>query len=360
MMAETDPPKRLQQTHTALMEPLPETRKTKTGLLLAEAEETMEQMCCLEDSALPALVSAAEYAASDDSMIRHEHTRTSVTPLRSDPAALPQPQEGRRRSPRERPKPVQRFDHAAEQAREKAATTKQLLKKKQKQKKTAACCRAWRPRVVSPCTCCPPSEGEEEYGEDEIFRVDCLVRKKKTHGSWLWLVKWNGYSSKDNTWEPEENLSQDLIEDFAKRTPLLCRFCERKCVCAAGRKSHEKAHQALELNPGAKSRRLKAGRGGAKGEGGESRKAPVAHGRLAEAASNVVQLRDKFTEITPQGCKTKRIVSGRAARDEELVGQVLVLLGSSNADGSGMSVDVRGGSGEEDLDGDESSASLEL
>ena len=70
-----------------------------------------------------------------------------------------------------------------------------------------------------------------------------------------------------------------------------------------------------------------------------------------------VQLRDKFTEITPQGCKAKRIVSGR---DEELVGQVPVLLGSSNADGSGMSVDVRGGSGEEDLDGDESSASLDF
>jgi hypothetical protein len=73
----------------------------------------------------------------------------------------------------------------------------------------------------------------------------------------------------------------------------------------------------MRIHPGAKSRRLKAKRGGAKGEGGESRKAPVAHGRLAEAASNVVQLRDKFTEISPQpGCKTKRTVSGRAARDK--------------------------------------------
>ena len=133
------------------------------------------------------------------------------------------PQEGRRQSPRERPKPVQRFDHAAEQAREKAATTNQLLKNKQKQKKTAACCRAGRPCAASPCTRCRPSEGEEEYGGDDIFEVDCLVRKKKAHDSWLWLVKWNGYSSKDNTWEPEENLSQDLIEDFAKRTSLVCR-----------------------------------------------------------------------------------------------------------------------------------------
>ena len=71
------------------------------------------------------------------------------------------PQEGRRQSPRERPKPVQRFDHAAEQAREKAATTNQLLKNKQKQKKTVACCRAGRPCATSPCTRCRPSEGEE-------------------------------------------------------------------------------------------------------------------------------------------------------------------------------------------------------
>ena len=66
MMPATDPPQRLQlqQTHTALMQPLPETHETKTGLLWAEAEETMEKMCCVEESALPAVVSAAEYAVN--------------------------------------------------------------------------------------------------------------------------------------------------------------------------------------------------------------------------------------------------------------------------------------------------------
>lgn len=66
MMPATDPPQRLQlqQTHTALMQPLPETHETKTGLLWAEAEETMEKMCCVEESALPAVVSAAEYAGN--------------------------------------------------------------------------------------------------------------------------------------------------------------------------------------------------------------------------------------------------------------------------------------------------------
>ena len=87
------------------------------------------------------------------------------------------------------PKPVQRFDQAAEQAREKAATTKQLLKKKQKLKKTTACCRAGRPRVASPCTRCRPSEGEEDYGEDEIFGVEWSAlsqRRRQTAAGCGW------------------------------------------------------------------------------------------------------------------------------------------------------------------------------
>ena len=66
MKAETDPPQRLQQqqTHTALMQPLHEAHETKTGLLWAEAEETMEKTCCVEEFALPAVVSATEYADS--------------------------------------------------------------------------------------------------------------------------------------------------------------------------------------------------------------------------------------------------------------------------------------------------------
>lgn len=252
------------------------------------------------------------------------------------------------------------FDHAAEQARGKAAKRQQLLQNKRQKQKTARRC-AGCLRVAGPCKRCRPSAGEEEHVEDEIFDVEYLVRKKKANGSCLWLVKWQGYPFGANTWEPEENLSNDLLEDFAKRTSRVCRFCTKTFVNAAGRKSHEKAHQALELNPIAKMRRLKAGRSGAEEEGGKSKKAPVADGRCAEAASKVMQFRNEFPEISAHlGRKMRCAVSGRAAKDKELFGQVLVLLGSSNAEGSGKSVDVCRVPGEGELDGDESSASLEL
>ena len=145
-----------------------------------------------------------------------------------------------------------------------------------------------------------------------------------------------------------EQMGHGTKEEAAEVTnSLVCRFCKKTFVSAVGRKSHEKAHQALELNPGARSRRLMARRVGADEEGGESKKAPVTDGGLAEAASNLVLLWDKFEENSAQlGCKTRRAVSGKAARDKELVGQVLAFLGTSHAEGSGVSVEVRGVSGE--------------
>ena len=43
------------------------------------------------------------------------------------------------------------------------------------------------------------------------------IRKKSydLNGKIHYLIKWNGYDEKDNTWEPIENLScQDLIQEF--------------------------------------------------------------------------------------------------------------------------------------------------
>ena len=62
-----------------------------------------------------------------------------------------------------------------------------------------------------------PREVEEE--QEEVFSVEKIVSKKVVGGKTIFLLKWKGYDSDENTWEPEENLDcQDLLEEFKRRT----------------------------------------------------------------------------------------------------------------------------------------------
>ena len=59
----------------------------------------------------------------------------------------------------------------------------------------------------------------EEEQNDEIYSVEKIISKKVVNGKTQYLLKWKGYDSDENTWEPEENLDcQDLLEEFNKRT----------------------------------------------------------------------------------------------------------------------------------------------
>src|SRR5687768_10418329 len=57
-------------------------------------------------------------------------------------------------------------------------------------------------------------ENEEEL--DNIYEVEAIVGKRVKKGIVKYQVKWEGYSSKDNTWEPHENLTNviDKINQF--------------------------------------------------------------------------------------------------------------------------------------------------
>ena len=56
------------------------------------------------------------------------------------------------------------------------------------------------------------------YGEEDVYRVDHLLNMRySSDGSREFLVKWEGWSSEWNTWEPEEHiLDQEMLYDFLR------------------------------------------------------------------------------------------------------------------------------------------------
>ena len=65
----------------------------------------------------------------------------------------------------------------------------------------------------------PPPDlinGEPEYEVEKIIDAQPRGRGRKMH----FLVKWKGYPTSDNSWEPQDNLHADeLIVEFYKRNP---------------------------------------------------------------------------------------------------------------------------------------------
>jgi hypothetical protein len=51
---------------------------------------------------------------------------------------------------------------------------------------------------------------------DDVYLVEKVVAKKKVGRKVMYFVKWEGYTSADNTWEPTQNLAnvRHLIKEF--------------------------------------------------------------------------------------------------------------------------------------------------
>ncbi|KAI9646275.1 hypothetical protein NHQ30_005716 [Ciborinia camelliae] len=62
-------------------------------------------------------------------------------------------------------------------------------------------------------------ENGSRNGDGDIYEVEDIVDRRRFKGIVQYRVKWVGYESKHNTWEPAEILEQDvpyLVEDFEK------------------------------------------------------------------------------------------------------------------------------------------------
>ena len=48
----------------------------------------------------------------------------------------------------------------------------------------------------------------------DTHEVETILRKRKRGGQVEYLCKWRGYDETENTWEPEDNIAEDLIDAF--------------------------------------------------------------------------------------------------------------------------------------------------
>lgn len=55
-------------------------------------------------------------------------------------------------------------------------------------------------------------------GDDDVFTAERITNKRTINGVTHYCIKWKGYSSRDNTWEPVENIiDPGLLIAFEKR-----------------------------------------------------------------------------------------------------------------------------------------------
>lgn len=54
--------------------------------------------------------------------------------------------------------------------------------------------------------------------DNEDYTIEKIITKKKRGDTWLYLIKWVGFTEEENTWEPYENIRncKKEIRDFEK------------------------------------------------------------------------------------------------------------------------------------------------
>ena len=62
-----------------------------------------------------------------------------------------------------------------------------------------------------------------------VYQAERMVAKKIRQGKLTFMVKWEGYCSSENAWEPKPHLPSELIEAFESPDPNPARVEEDCC-----------------------------------------------------------------------------------------------------------------------------------
>ena len=49
---------------------------------------------------------------------------------------------------------------------------------------------------------------------ETIFEVEKILKLRRRKGRNEYLIKWKGFNNSSNSWEPEENINEQLVEAF--------------------------------------------------------------------------------------------------------------------------------------------------
>jgi hypothetical protein len=79
-----------------------------------------------------------------------------------------------------------------------------------------------------------PVDTLRTLGDDVYYVEEVLDRRKSSTGGWEYLVKWEGYPSEENSWEPGPNISAGALNDFWKRRNIRARRSKKPASGDAG------------------------------------------------------------------------------------------------------------------------------
>ncbi|KAL1502983.1 hypothetical protein AB1Y20_011053 [Prymnesium parvum] len=90
----------------------------------------------------------------------------------------------------------------------------------------------------------PTSSFDPAAGSD-IYEPEAVLAQRVSKGVTQWLVKWVGYSEKDNTWEPIEHLAgcEDMISEFKEKEKVR----NAELTAAEERRKKEKQQEAARV-----------------------------------------------------------------------------------------------------------------